>query len=128
MKNTKKAIIMLLVLSMLLLVACGSNGGEATDGGEATETGLYTDGTYSGTGAGFAGDIEVEVVVKDGEISELNVVEHQETAGISDPAFESIEEQLIEKQSVEGIDTVSGATGTSEGLIEAITNALASAK
>ena len=128
MKNTKKAIIMLLVLSMLLLVACGSNGGDATDGGGAIEAGLYTDGTYSGTGAGFGGDIEVEVVVEDGIITELNVVEHQETDGISDPAFESIEEQLIEKQSVEGIDTVSGATGTSEGLIEAITNALANAK
>lgn len=122
MKKFKKALIMMLVLGMVLLAACGSN-----EVDKAGEDGLYNDGTYTGTGQGFGGDIEVEVVVEGGNISEMNVTDHQETDGISDPAFEGIKEQLLEKQSVEGIDTVSGATSTSDGLIEAITDALSSA-
>lgn len=121
MKNIKKGLIMMLVLAMVLLAACSSNTGTAG------EEGLYKDGTYTGTGKGFGGDIEVEVIVEGGNISEMNVTAHEETDGISDPAFEGIKEQLLEKQSVDEIDSVSGATGTSEGLIEAITDALSDA-
>lgn len=121
MKNIKKGLIMMLVLAMVLLAACSSNTGTAG------EEGLYKDGTYTGTGKGFGGDIEVEVIVEGGNISEMNVTAHEETDGISDPAFEGIKEQLLEKQSVDEIDSVSGATSTSEGLIEAITDALSDA-
>lgn len=112
---------MMLVLAMVLLAACSSNTGTVG------EEGLYKDGTYTGTGKGFGGDIEVEVIVEGGNISEMNVTAHEETDGISDPAFEGIKEQLLEKQSVDEIDSVSGATSTSEGLIEAITDALSDA-
>lgn len=121
MKNIKKGLIMMLVLAMVLLAACSSNTGTVG------EEGLYKDGTYTGTGKGFGGDIEVEVIVEGGNISEMNVTAHEETDGISDPAFEGIKEQLLEKQSVDEIDSVSGATSTSEGLIEAITDALSDA-
>ncbi|WP_027338564.1 FMN-binding protein [Halonatronum saccharophilum] len=81
------------------------------------------DGAYEGVGKGHAGDIKVEVVVADGEVVEINILEDDETDGISDPAFEGVVESVLEDKSVE-VDMVSGATNTSEGLIEAIKDAL----
>jgi len=114
MKLKKIAVVGVMGLTMLALTACG---------GAEKASASYNDGTYAGEGKGFGGAIKVELVVEAGEITELNVVEHAESEGISDPAFEGIKAQLIEKQSDE-LDVVSGATKTSEGLIEAIKAAL----
>lgn len=85
----------------------------------------YEDGTYTGTGKGHNGNIEVEVEVKDGKISSVDVVEHEESDGISDPAIENIPAAIVEKNSTK-VDAESGATVTSEGIIEAVNNALES--
>ncbi|GAB6086624.1 FMN-binding protein [Alkaliphilus crotonatoxidans] len=122
MSLKKKALIGVVGLSMLALTACGGGGGGTDDGG------AFTDGTYKGTGEGYNGPIEIELVVENGKISDMNVLSHEETEGISDSAFEGIKEQLLEKQSAEGLDTVSGATGTSNGLIEAINAAMPEAQ
>ena len=116
MKLSKGLLVGAIGLSMLALTACG-----------AKEAGLK-DGTYTGTGKGYNGDIQIELVVSGGKITDLKTVEHEETEGISDAAFEGIEKQLLEKQSADKLDTVSGATGTSKGLIEAINEALPKAK
>jgi fumarate reductase flavoprotein subunit len=80
------------------------------------------------TGKGYGGDIKIELVVSGGKITDLKAVEHKETAGIADGAFEGIKEQLIEKQSAEGLEIVTGATSTSNGLIEAVNVALPKAQ
>ena len=116
MKLSKKVLVGVIGLSMLALTACG-----------AKEAGLK-DGTYTGTGTGYNGDIQIELVVSGGKVTDLKAVEHKETDGISDGAFEGIKDQLLEKQSAEKLDTVSGATGTSKGLIEAVNEALPKAK
>ncbi len=120
MSLKKKALIGVVGLSMLALTACGG-------GGAADDAGAYKDGTYKGTGEGYKGPIEIELVVEEGKISDMKVLSHEETEGIGDSAFEGIKEQLLEKQSAE-LDAVSGATGTSNGLIEAINEALPNAK
>ena len=83
--------------------------------------------TFEGVGTGFGGEIKVKVTMDGDKIAAIDVLEHGETAGISDPAFK-LTEQLIGKTSVEGIDAVSGATFTSKGLLEAVANALAQVK
>ncbi len=83
----------------------------------------YKDGVHEGTGRGFGGDIKVEVEVKDGEIVRVEILEHGETANISDPAIEGIPKAIVEAQSTE-IDTVSGATTSSKGIIKAVEDAL----
>ncbi|MCK8824421.1 FMN-binding protein [Fuchsiella alkaliacetigena] len=50
-------------------------------------------------------------------------MDHQETAGIADPALEEIPVEIVEAQSTE-VDVVSGATRTSEGIIEAVDETL----
>ena len=75
------------------------------------------DGVYEGTGAGLNGASKVSVTVSGGKITEVKVLEHSETAGISDPAIEKIPAAIVEAQSAD-VDIVSGATFTSKGIIE----------
>lgn len=83
---------------------------------------------YVGIGhGGMGGDIAVRATVVDGKITAIEVLEHNETAGVSDPAFAQIPAKVIETNSTE-VDTVSGCTMTSKALIEAIQNAVAAAK
>ncbi|MGB9868271.1 MAG: FMN-binding protein [Bacillota bacterium] len=83
------------------------------------------DGTYQGEAQGMNGTIKVSVTVSGGKIREVKVLQHNETPGISDPAINSIPKQIVTKQSLD-VDTVSGATFTSKGIIEAVSNALQS--
>ncbi|NLC31894.1 MAG: FMN-binding protein [Clostridiales bacterium] len=87
------------------------------------QTVVFEDGTYEGEGTGFGGPILVSVTVSDGMITDISLLEHAETAGISDPAIEGIPAAIIEEQSAD-VDAVSGATYTSEGIMEAVENAL----
>ncbi len=86
----------------------------------------FKPGTYTGTGKGNNGDIIVEVTLSSDAITNITIKEHKETAGLSDPAFEQIVKDIIALQSIE-VDAVSGATNTSNGIMEAVKNALESA-
>lgn len=94
---------------------------------EATEASgqavTFEAGEYEGTGAGRNGDIKVKVTLSDTGIENVEVVEHEETDGIGDLAFDGMIPKMIERQTVE-VDAISGATLTSKGLKEAVTNAL----
>lgn len=87
------------------------------------DIGSIPDGTYEGVGEGLFGPIRVSVVVQGGRITEVKVLEHTESEGISDPAISGIPKAIVENQTVD-VDTVSGATFTSKGIIEAVKNAL----
>lgn len=113
------------VLSFLLafsLCACSSSSNEETSSTTST-SGSFTDGEYTGSANGNNGPIEVKVVVENGYITLIDVLDHSETAGISDPAFEQIPQAIIDAQSFD-VDTVSSATKSSNGIIEAVRNAI----
>lgn len=83
---------------------------------------------YIGEGTGRGGTpIKVKVTMEDDVIKNIEVLEHSETAGLSDPAFEQLIPQMIEKNSAE-IDAITGVTLTSNGLKEAVLNAIAQVK
>lgn len=88
--------------------------------------GNYVDGTYTGTGTGNGGDIEVSVTVEGGNVVSVELVSHSETPGIYEAAEKGIINEVIRTQSAD-VDTVSGATNSSNGIKEAIQNALANA-
>lgn len=94
--------------------------------GAAESLGALTDGVYAGTGAGKMGEIACEVTVEGGKITAVTVTEHSETPGLCDAALESVPAQIVEKQSLD-VDLVSGATGTSQGILDAAKAALAQA-
>lgn len=83
----------------------------------------FTDGTYNGEGEGKYGPLKVEVIVEKGLIQAITILEHNETPGLSDPILEKIPAAIIEAQSLE-VEVVSGATLTSEAVINAVGDAL----
>lgn len=87
----------------------------------------YRDGTYYGTGVGFAPGIQVQVEVRGERIQSIQVLKHHETSGYYEEPFKITITQIVKNQSVT-VDAVSGATYTSRGLVEAVTDALKKAK
>lgn len=86
----------------------------------------YKDGTYYGSGTGFGGKLTVEVVIQDGKIVSVTLVENE---GDDHPYIDNASallQSIVATQST-NIDAVSGATYSSAGLIEAVRNALAQA-
>jgi uncharacterized protein with FMN-binding domain len=73
------------------------------------------------------GPIEVSVTVAGGKVTGVAVVSHKETAGVADSALSKVPQSIVAQQKVE-VDTVSGATYASRGVIEAVRNALAGAQ
>ncbi len=94
---------------------------------EAEEIPL-ADNEYIGVAQGFGGEIKVKVTMDGDKIAKIEVLSHGETAGICEKAFDSLPAAIIANNGTAGIDTVSGATYTSKGLIEAVNNALAQVK
>lgn len=93
---------------------------------QTAPVGDLSDGTFSGTAAGHNADLEVEVVVENGEIVDVQVVNHAETQGIADPALEEVPAAIVDTNST-SVDTVSGATVTSNAIMSAVNNALSGA-
>lgn len=89
--------------------------------------GNYKDGVYEGTGKGNNGDIVVEVTVEGGNITSVILKEHGETEGIYEAAEKGVTAEIIKNQTAE-VDAVSGATNTSNGIMEAVAAALSEAK
>lgn len=102
---------------------------EVTPGVEVTPTPsiLYKDGTYTGQSYGYSGIVTVTVTVSGGRITAISQTNSDSGEYFGD-AWESIYPQILAKQEAEGIDTVSGATFSSEGILDAVKEALAQAK
>ncbi|MCG3179995.1 MAG: hypothetical protein BIFFINMI_02349 [Phycisphaerae bacterium] len=84
------------------------------------------DGAYRNHHRGYAGEVEIEVVVKAGRIESVKVVDHHEKQYYASIA--NTTQRIVEKQSVRGIDTTAGATITCDAIINATAKALAEAK
>ena len=98
------------------LGACSPAG--STEGGTA-----YKAGTYTAVAKGHNGDVKVEVEFSDAAILSIKIVEHSESAGISDVPMKRIPEEVIEGQTL-AVDTVAGATVSSKAILAAIEDAV----
>ena len=81
------------------------------------------DGTYSGTGSGRNGDINVSVTVENGKVASITVTSSNEDYEYMSRAQNTVIAEIIDAQSVD-VKTVSGATMSSNGIIDAVANAL----
>ncbi len=89
----------------------------------------WQDGVYRDSAPGYNDEVIVTVVVRDGKISELRA---ENKSGEESEYFKKAEAGLgaaiVEKQGVDGVDAVSGATGTSESILSAMGGILKQAK
>lgn len=111
-----KKIISAFLASMLLL---GSIGGAAM----AED---MTPGTYEAAAQGFHGDVKLSVTVDAEKITAIDILEHSETEGIGAAALPKLVEAVLANQTI-GVDSVAGATVTSEAFKAAMTDALTQA-
>lgn len=85
----------------------------------------YKDGTYYGTGKGFAGTMKVKVDIAGGKIASISIVSTKDGDSYVKSAS-SLLDTIVKKQST-NVDTVSGATFSSRGIISAVRSALSQA-
>ena len=103
-----------LILMVIMVMTCSMTAAFA-DG--------YNAGTYEGVGTGNNGDVKVTVTFSENQIVTVDVSEHSETPGVSDPAIERIPADIVAQQSL-SVDTVSGATNTSNAILNAVADAV----
>ena len=104
---------------------------ENTDQADSEETddsdNVYKNGTFEGSGTGYGGTITVQVTLEDDTITAVSVV----SAPGEDSAYlsqgENVINSIISEQSTD-VDTISGATFSSTGILEAVNDALSKAE
>ncbi|MFV0479160.1 MAG: FAD-dependent oxidoreductase [Anaerorhabdus sp.] len=108
----KKLVRILMALVIVLsLVAC------------STSSGKYTSGVVEEVVQGHNGDLKIAVTFSAEEITAIEVVETMETVGIGDEAIEELIPLILSQQNTE-VDTITGATVTSEALIKGVQQAI----
>lgn len=108
---------------------------DSTENADNTETAtstdtadqVYKDGTYTGDGQGFGGNIQVQITIADATLTDIQVVsaEKEDSAYLSQG--KAVIDRILEAQSTD-VDTVSGATFSSTGILMAVEDALGKAE
>ena len=106
----KKSLKFVLIATLLLLLVLGTSAS-------------FNNGTFTASAPGFHGDITVKVVVERNAIKTVEIVSHTETAGIGTRAITMLPSDMVEEGTWD-VDTVSGCTETSKGIIAAVKKAL----
>lgn len=88
-----------------------------------TSAGKFKPGTYEATAKGHGGDVKAIVTLSADAITKIEIDAPKETEGIGSGAAKTLVEKILASQSL-AVDTVSGATISSTGMIAAITAAL----
>lgn len=100
---------------------------DSSDEAEESEDLAYKNGTYTGDGQGFGGNIQVQVTLENDTITDIQVV----SAPGEDSAYlsqgEGVISTILAAQSTD-VDTISGATFSSTGIINAVNDALGKAE
>ncbi|WP_026894984.1 flavocytochrome c [Clostridiisalibacter paucivorans] len=114
-KIKRISLLLFVIIISMAMVACGSPN-ETTSG----ENGV--NGSFVGEAEGHNGKIKLNVTVENSEISKIDIVENSESE-FTKEVFDKLFKSIISKNSTE-IDTVSGATVTSEAVVIAVNDAI----
>lgn len=82
----------------------------------------WRDGEYQGVARGYIDDITFKVTIRDGRIHAIEPLQHRENRPLT--ALETIPARILDGQTIEGIDAVTGATVTSRAVLQAVQQAL----
>ncbi len=113
--------------------ASGASGDSEGSTGQASPTEApdepvsYRDGTYRSAAEGKLGSVPVTVVVDGGRIVSVTVGANSEVAQMINKAEETVIPQIIENQSVDGVETATGATISSQAIVEAVADVVSRA-
>lgn len=83
----------------------------------------FTPGTYKGVGKGMYGPTTVEVTMSENGITAIEVLENNDTSLIVNAAIDDLPNRIISEQSL-AVDATSGATMSSQGILNAVEDAV----
>ncbi|MFL8968939.1 flavocytochrome c [Helcococcus kunzii] len=136
MKVSKRIVALLLSFVMIFSFVACENVNETKKESQAEETDKETKkeeskneakgNTFEGVSKGYAGDVKAMVTIENGEIKDIKVEAGKETPTIGGAASEKLAEQIVKSNSTK-VEAVSGATMTSNALIEAVNQAIKAA-
>lgn len=104
----------------LALAGCAPSGSSNAKGSNGAGSGSSAG---IGSGMGKHGQFDVEVMVTDGNLDRITVLNSRETPGMGDVAMEELTQLIVDNQTL-NVDTVSGATLSSMAFIGAVSDAL----
>lgn len=107
--------LLILLLGCVLFAGCNNHGNDILQ----PEESLMQDGVFEGLGEGRSGMIKVAIDVRDHIITAIKILSQSESK-FAQPAQQQIIDAVLEKQTIQGVDAVSGATLTSQGMLTAI--------
>ena len=86
--------------------------------------GALADGVYTATADSFGGELELAVTIEDGQMVDIEILSHNDTEFVAAGVFSKLIPAIIEAQSPD-VDSISGATYTSDAVKEAVRQILA---
>ena len=107
MRKSMRTILALLMAALLALST-----------GAAAEA-AFTPGTYQASAKGMAGDVTLATTFDENSILSIEVISQNETPSIGGPVLEKLPAQIVAEQSL-NVDTVTGATMTSNAILDAV--------
>lgn len=123
MKKSKSFLALLLSAMLLFAAGCNEKADEEPTQPEGPSIQEMTVGEYEVSAKGYQEGLKVKVTLDATSIKAVEVLEHSETPGVSDAALEKMPGLIVDEQSV-SVDTVSGATMTSNGILESVRTAI----
>ena len=100
---------------------------DTPSGPDEPEDGLYIDGTYEGFARGFKGVVYVSVLRENSRITSIDITKTQDDEPFLTKA-KTLIKTIISRQTTEGVDAVSGATYSSNGILDSVKKALDKAR
>lgn len=129
MKGTKKIISFILAFVMIFTLASCSTNTNGTDEGQNESTngqavkGNLVAGTYNSESQGMGGKLNVEVTVDENQITDIKVLNNYETPSVGTVPIKELPKEIIERQTL-AVDTVTGATLTSNAVLSSVEDCL----
>ena len=121
MKRSKRVLSLVAAGALVLTAACSTTPSAETPTGtpsasqpqatEPAQTGAVN-GVFEGKGSGYGGELSVLVTVEDGKMTDLRLLDNNESAPVANRAFPILEERILAAQSPV-VDSVTSATFTS---------------
>ena len=113
--NVKKTLLVLSLFVLTIISGCtGSN---------FIREASFRPGTYEGTGLGHRGLIRVRLQISPAGIEDIVIVSHRENTYPGLAAMEELLEEILEL-GLTDLDSISGASFSSRGFLEAVEDAL----
>ena len=116
----KNVLASLILAGAMFLTACGGSASTSTSAAGGVS------GSYTGTAKGMGGDVSVTLTLTDSVITDCTATGDNETPGIGSVVIEQFPAEVVAGNTV-NLDTISGATITSDAFVEAAKAALTEA-